>query len=438
MSDAGTDQGAAPRDVGAALSAIGRWQPVTNAFSQIWADEAGAATPPDGPLSGIPVAVKDLFDVAGHETTGCCAAYEGRIADTDATVVTRLREAGAVIVGKTNQHELAMGATNLISACGPTANPHDPERITGGSSGGSGAAVASGCVPMALGTDTGGSIRIPASLCGTWGLKPGHGVVPVDGVMPLAASIDCPGPMTQTAADLALLWSVMASADHVSAPGVPPRVGLLGGYFASRLHLDERAALARTVRHLRTEGVEVVDIDGGGLIDQAAGAWVDLVCDEMAAHYPDLRAKRELLNPRTAGFIAKGMNTTDEQRTATDRTVLGVEDWFARRLDGVDLLLAPTTPYPAPLASEEDVEVGPGERVDVKMGGTSIFTRPVSLSRLPALAVPSGPGPATGLPCSVQFIAPAGGEDVLIALALALEADGLGSTSVPPVPDPWR
>src|SRR2546421_5894345 len=200
-----------------ALETIDRWQPVTNAFSQIFRD-AGSEEPREGPLSGVPVAVKDLFDVAGHETTGCSEAYRGNVASRDAVVVRRLREAGAILVGKCNQHELAFGTTNLISACGPAHNPFDPGRIVGGSSGGSAAAVATRCVPIALGTDTGGSIRIPASYCGLFGLKPTHGRLSLEGVMPLAASLDCPGPIASTAADLALAWRALSGEAPSDAP----------------------------------------------------------------------------------------------------------------------------------------------------------------------------------------------------------------------------
>jgi Asp-tRNA(Asn)/Glu-tRNA(Gln) amidotransferase A subunit family amidase len=217
------------------------WQPVTNAFSQLHAEEARAEarrradelvrdTDP-GPLYGVPVAVKDLFDVAGWETTGCCAAYRGRVAAIDAEAVRKLRTAGAVIVGKTNQHELAAGATNLVSACGPTANPWDRARMTGGSSGGSGAVVAAGVVPVALGTDTGGSVRIPASLCGVTGLKSTHGRVGLDGVMPLAPSLDTVGPLGSTAEDVALVHAVLTADDQETGrPSLHDlRVGELGG-----------------------------------------------------------------------------------------------------------------------------------------------------------------------------------------------------------------
>src|SRR5205823_1854876 len=170
--------------------------------SQVWAseamDHAARQAPSAGGLEGVPIAVKDLYDVAGFETTGCSRIYAGRVAERDAPTIRRVRGAGLIMVGKTNQHELAFGGTNLYSACGRTGNPWDPRRMTGGSSGGSAAAVAAGVVPWALGSDTGGSIRIPASMCGIFGLKPTAGRLSIEGVLPLAPSLDCPGPMAGT------------------------------------------------------------------------------------------------------------------------------------------------------------------------------------------------------------------------------------------------
>src|SRR3989440_6211695 len=256
-----------------ALETIDRWQPVTNAFSQIFRD-AGSEEPREGPLSGVPVAVKDLFDVAGHETTGCSEAYRGNVASRDAVVVRRLREAGAILVGKCNQHELAFGTTNLISACGPAHNPFDPQRIVGGSSGGSAAAVATRCVRIALGTDTGGSIRIPSSYCGLFGLKPTHGRLPLDGVMPLAASLDCPGPIAATAADLALAWHVLSGDPRTSPPAAS--VGVIATH---RCTDDVHAAVMHTAAALRDLGVATTDVPDA--LRDSPLVWVDIAAPEM-------------------------------------------------------------------------------------------------------------------------------------------------------------
>src|SRR5206468_36393 len=208
--------------MGRALARAEAWQPSMNAFSQLPTEGShlDAALALDaypsgselGPVAGVPMAIKDLFDVNGWETSGCCAAYRGTIATRDAPTVERAFREGLLLVGKTNQHELAAGGTNLVSACGRTGNPWDPSRMTGGSSGGSAAAVAAGIVPLAFGSDTGGSIRIPAAMCGTFGLKPTTGRLPLEGLMPLAPSMDCLGPIAATAGDLELLFQAMAVA----------------------------------------------------------------------------------------------------------------------------------------------------------------------------------------------------------------------------------
>ena len=424
---------ASPVDlVAAALARLERWEPVTNAFSVVRAEEAldlaraaeraladGVAL---GPLHGVPVAVKDLFDVRGWETTGCCRAYAGRVARADAALVTRLRSAGAIVIGKTNQHELACGATNVVSACGPTRNPWDPARITGGSSGGSGAAVAAGVVPVALGTDTGGSIRIPSSYCGCLGLKPTTGRLPTEGMMPLAPSLDCPGPMTGTVEDLALAWAVLAGREQPALePKVPARVGLLGGWFA-RAREDQLAAVRAAAEAFATAGAEVVEVPGEG-IEDVFDVWRTLAWAEFADAHRGLLERTELLGERTAMAIRFGAGRTPEQRAAARARAAGIRGWFLERLGDVDVLLTPTTPTPAPPAEADEVEVAPGVGVDVHRGGPAWCTEPVNLSGLPALAMPAGRS-AEGLPLSVQLVGPEDGEPLLLAWARFLEDAG--------------
>ncbi|MEX2420443.1 MAG: amidase, partial [Actinomycetota bacterium] len=375
-----TETSTIEREVTRALGTLERTQPITNAFSDVYADEAlraakiadarpreGERTRP-GILQGVPVAVKDLFDVTGHETTGSSRAYVGNLVTSDAAVVRRLREAGAIIVGKTNQHELAMGGTNLISMHGPTHNPFDPVRITGGSSGGSAAAVASGCVPIALGSDTGGSIRNPASFCGLYGLKPTQGRLPADGAMPLAPSMDCPGPLTTTIEDLSLAWWVLSGSDREGK--APARVGLLEGHFDRFVHPEVRLALARTVEALRQIGAAVVPA-GSDTSEPAWDGWADVVCMELVEAHPGLADRRELLFPRTAGFVARGTQLTSEEKVTLSRLPRDARAWFEHRFEGVDLLLAPSAPYPAPRADQDEVEMGDGTTLDVHLGGTS-------------------------------------------------------------------
>lgn len=416
--------------VQASLKQIARWQTLTNAFSEVWGPEAtraarGADTKIEsgaklGPLFGVPIAVKDVFDVAGHPTTGCSEAYADNIAATDAVLVTALRDAGAILVGKTNMHELAMGGTNLVSSCGPTRNPFATDRITGGSSGGSAAALATGVVPLALGTDTGGSIRNPASMCGLFGLKPTQGRLSTDGVMALAPSLDCPGPMAYSARDLGLLWSVLAGSPEKSVR--VSRVGLLGGYFADGMHPTVRAAVAATANALAETGIVVVEKNGTEGIQQINDAWRDFVRMEMVEAHPELAERRGRLAPATAEHVTAGLKLVEAgEQHALRRRPREARGWFERRFEGVDLLLAPSAPYPAPSALADEVPVGGGRSIDVHLGGTSRFTRVVNFSGAPALTIPTGVTDE-GLPIGVQLIARWGAEDVLLTVARELEA----------------
>src|SRR6266508_6964256 len=307
------------------------WHPCTNAFSQLWMDRAMQearridSTSPEAraALAGVPVAVKDLFDVAGEETTGCCAAYRGTMAQRDAPVIERIKQAGLVMLGKTNQHELAAGGTNLVSACGRTGNPWDPDRMTGGSSGGSAAAVAAGVVPWSLGSDTGASIRIPSSMCGTFGLKPTTGRLPLEGIMPLAPSMDCPGPIAATAGDLAVLYGLMSGGRAVVE--VPPpndgppelRVGMPGGFFAAPVHPETLEAVARTAEVLEGAGVPVEEVDGRG-IEDSRRVWFDLCAYEFVRAHPIFVGRRELVDPSVLSWAEHGERLTAEEH---DRAV---------------------------------------------------------------------------------------------------------------------
>jgi aspartyl-tRNA(Asn)/glutamyl-tRNA(Gln) amidotransferase subunit A len=425
------------------LARLQLWQEPTNAFTQLYfgaaqeearaIEAAAAAGEPLGPLAGVPYAAKELFDVAGKETTGCCLAYEHNVATRDADMVVRMREAGAILVGKTNMHELASGATNLISACGPTANPWDLTRITGGSSGGSAAAVASGIVPLALGTDTGGSIRCPASFCGISGLKPTHGALSLTGVMPLALSLDCPGPMAISAGDLALAWEALSGMRPSEQQ--PRRAGVLGGYFADRIQHEVVAAVRATADALAEMGVEIVEIDGEG-IDDAPQVWTDYAWSQFAAVHGHLLQQPELLHERTASFLEHGLQLFNEQRLAARARAEEIAGWFAVRLRGVDILLAPSTPYPAPPAAAERVATGDGDTLDVHRGAPTVLTRPVNLAGLPALALPAGRS-GDDLPLGVQLIASAGREPLLLSTAASLEAaDERFRPVVAPYPPP--
>jgi Asp-tRNA(Asn)/Glu-tRNA(Gln) amidotransferase A subunit family amidase len=410
-----------------ALRRAEAWQPVTNAFSQLHPDEALAEARKraddlvrggdPGPLHGVPVAVKDLFDVAGWETTGCCAAYRGRVAVRDAHAVRRLRDAGAVVIGKTNQHELAAGATNMISACGPTRNPWDPSRITGGSSGGSGAAVAAGVVPIALGSDTGGSIRIPASLCGVAGLKTSHGRLSLEGVMPLAPSMDTVGPLAETVEDAVLAFAVLAGRDRAEGPSVQEvTVGELGGDYVAYPHPEVLEAVAAAGAVFRDLGVRTVAALGAPF---DPSVWEIVAWAEFARHHGRLLERREELHPRTAEYLVRGRGVTEEKAADARRRIAALREGFARALSAADVLLAPATPFTAPVAGVDEVDVG-GRSLSVRRGGLSLLTRSVNLAGLPALAFPASVT-ADGLPVGMQLIGRPGEEETVLRIGRAFQ-----------------
>lgn len=406
------------------LQRIEATQPVTNAFSQRRPEEAirearaladtlarGAEA---GPLAGVPVAVKDLFDVAGWETTGCCAGYAGRVARRDAEAVRRLRTAGAVVVGKTNQHELGAGATNLVSASGPTRNPWDPARLTGGSSGGSGAAVASRCVPLALGTDTGGSIRIPASMCGVSGLKPTYGEVSVDGVMPLASSMDTVGPLAAAVEDVALAFTVLTGRPIEIAAIRDVRLGV-PEVFVTPARADVAASVESVASTLQDAGAKVLRV---GALDYDPEDWSRLAWRELFEAHGDLLARPGSLGRPTRRFLERGRDTAASELEAARARVARLRRDFDRALASADVLVAPATPFPAPFADQVEVSMGDGRTMDVLRGAISVLTRPVNLAGLPALAVPSGFSPE-GMPLGVQLIGRPGGEQTLLGLGAA-------------------
>ena len=411
----------ATRSVDAALEHIDAWQERTNAFAQVFADEARADAELDreGPLAGVPIAVKDLFDVRGHPTTGCCAAIPPVPAERDATLVARLRDAGAIVIGKTNQHELAAGVTNLESACGPTRNPWDPTRISGGSSGGSAVAVATGIVPISLVSDTGGSARIPAAFCGTWGLKPTQGRLPTEGMMFLAPEMDCPGLLGGSLDDLRLGWEVLA--DQPNDRTAPSVVGVLRGGRWDRCALEIKAAVGQAAERFRDTGVEVRDVDGSAL-DDVHRVWNRLAWPPFAERYGGLTGNPSL-GAGVASLLGWGSTHRDELPGARARAE-EIRGWFADAFDRVDLFLAATVPYVSPPIDAGEVDLGDGSTMDVHRGGPSWLTTAANVAGLPALNVPFSMSSAD-LPIGVQLIGPPNREDVLFAAAEILRPAGV-------------
>ena len=367
-----------------------------------------------GPLAGIPVGVKDIIDMAGHPTRCGSPAYSETPAATDAPVVERLREAGAVIVGKTVTHELACGVTSP-----PASNPWDTERVPGGSSGGSGAAVAAGITVAALGSDTGGSIRIPAGLCGTAGLKGTYGRVPRSGVAALSWSLDHIGPLAATPADCILVQAVISGhdpSDPTTLTDFPPdgypepeeglegvRLGVIERYRHPLIQPAVAEAFEAAVRVLADLGAEVVPVEISEL-DLVMEVEFTLVSAEGAAYHRDLMVEApHLIDPAIRGLFATGlMMPTEHYLTALrgrERIRRAMRACFAE--NGLTAVLTPTLPAVAARKDQDSFDYPTaGEEVILAYVRT---TAPANLTGQPALSVPCGFDPS-GLPIGLQIM----------------------------------
>jgi len=387
-----------------------------------------AQSPPRSPLHGIPLGIKDLIDVAGLPTTASSKILAGTVAAADAPVVERLRRGGAVVLGKTNTQEFAYG---VVSA--PTRNPWDLGRIPGGSSGGSGAAVAAGLCPGALGSDTAGSIRIPAALCGIAGLKPAPGAVPLEGIVPLAPSLDVCGPMARSAEDVALLWGVLAGAPPVKVPE-PHRLKVAAPADLTAVAKPEpevTAAVEAAIGTLVAAGAHrvPVSIPPFSLWDRPRS--VALMTEALLVHkaagwYPDKAAdysEETLDNLRLAEtFSAAELMTALGELEDLTTLLIGA-------LDAADVLALPTVPIQAPTVDEAARRGEGGRRPVVR-----VLTRicgPVNWCRLAAVSVPCGFTEA-GLPIGMQFVARA--ETAALEAALLYQSLTDFHTRRPPLP----
>ncbi len=418
-----------------ALDRIARYNGALGAFTDVVAERARAraAAGPAGPLAGVPFAVKNLFDVAGLPTrAGSAINRTHPPATADATLVTRLEAAGAILVGALNMGEYAYDFTGENWHDGPSRNPHDLARMSGGSSGGSGAAVAGGLVPLALGSDTNGSIRVPASLCGVWGLKPTFGRLTRHGTFPFVASLDHLGPLARSVTDLALSYDAMqgpdaldpACADRPAEPVLPVlqdgaaglRIAVASGFFQEVALPEALAALQVVASALgATREVELP-----GAAQARAAAYVMTASEGSALHLDRLRNQPQDFDPAVRDRLLAGALIPAALVMQAHKFRRRFYGDMLRVFEQVDVILAPATPGSAPLLGQQSFESG-GVCLPVR-ANYGLYTQPISFAGLPVVAAPVF---GAALPVGVQVIAAPWREDVALRVARVLEQEGV-------------
>jgi len=416
------------------LARIEKLNLVLNAFITITADSAMAEARRAeteitrgewrGPLHGIPLALKDLIDTASIRTTAASAVFKDRVPTEDAEVAHRLKQAGAILLGKQNLHEFAYGGSSLVSYFGDVHNAWNPEHIAGGSSGGSATAVAAGMCYGAIGTDTAGSIREPASLCGVVGLKPTFGAVSTRGVIPLSQSLDHVGTIARTVEDAAIIFQAIAKETDVvqgwgSASPVriedPPahklRIAVPRKFFCEELDPEVASAFEQALSVLSTMS-DISEINLEVPIDRTLQK-----AESYAYHCEFVRQSPELYQPETLRRIRTGEGISPEDAAQCKRELQEARKQIASVFNDVDLLITPTTPTPAPVISELKANpdlLRPRELVLLRN------TRPMNVWGLPAISVPCG-FTQSGLPIGLQIIGSHWGEAKVLQLAHAYE-----------------
>ena len=429
---------------GAYLERIGHLNPLLNAYIGLDPEHALAAAGQAereiqrgrhrGALHGVPLAVKDLFLVAGMERTCGSRIMAGETAKRDATSVARLRAAGAIILGTLNLHEFAYGPTGINPHHGTARNPWNPERVCGGSSSGSGCAVAASLAAAALGTDTGGSIRIPASLCGVVGLKQTYGLASRDGIYPLCEELDHGGPLGKTVADVAVLLQVIAGedrddpstrfaqvSDYSAALGSDVkgvRIGAPTDYFFDDLHPEVETAVRDALAMLEDLGATVVPVSLP-FAEQATEAWTTIAVAEAYLVHQDTIAKHgDELSPDVRTRLLIGQDTPSETLLRARWARTEVNRQMMHLLERVDLLAMPTSPIPAVRVVDGAIEVGTDTVEGAKVLGR--LTRLAALTGQPALSMPCG-FTTDDMPIGLQLIGGWFDESRLLATAHAYE-----------------
>jgi 1-carboxybiuret hydrolase len=427
----------------ATLARIVQHDPVLNSFTDVTADRARAkaravdaavaAGQNAGPLAGVPFAVKNLFDVRGLPTrAGSKINRDLAPSPRDATLIERLEAAGAVLVGALNMGEYAYDFTGENSHDGPSRNPHDVTRMTGGSSGGSGAAVGGGLVPLALGSDTNGSIRVPSSFCGIFGLKPTYGRLSRARSFPFVSSLDHLGPLARSVGDLALAYDAMQGPDSDDAACTtrPPepvaalvardisglRIAIAGGYFQNNVTPEASEAVARVARALGA--MRVIEIPEAARA--RAAAYVITTCEGASLHLDRLRKRPDDFDPAVRDRLLAGAMIP---APLVDRAQK-FRRWYRARVleifEAVDVIIAPATPYVAPKLGQVTSMLD-GVELPVR-ANIGIHTQPISFIGLPVVAAPV---PLEPMPIGVQIIAAPWREDIALRVAHALERSGV-------------
>src|SRR5919197_5778430 len=431
--------------VRAALARIAVDDTVLNAFTAVLEDRALAKARaidaarlegrPLGPLAGVPFAVKNLFDIAGLPTLAGSKINRDRTpAERDATLVARLEANGAVLVGALNMGEYAYDFTGENVHYGPSRNPHDVARMTGGSSGGSGGAVGGGLVPLALGSDTNGSIRVPASLCGIFGLKPTYGRLSRAHTFPFVASLDHVGPLARNARDLALAYDIMQGfdPDDPVCDDLPPepvvslldrgaddlRIAVAGGYFRAGAGPEAQTALARVAGALGAK----TEIEIPEAARARAAAYVISASEGAALHLERLRTRARDFDPAVRDRLIAGAMVPAPLVMKAQKFRRWYREQVLALFAGVDAVLAPATPCTAPLIGQQTFVLD-GVELPVR-ANLGLYTQPISFIGLPVVAVPV---PLKPLPIGVQIIAAPWREDVALKVARTLERTGVAA-----------
>ncbi len=435
------------------IERIARLQPSLNAYITVTGELAvsQARTATDeilrgsyrGPLHGIPLSLKDLFDVRHIRTTAGSRILRRYRPRNNATVVDRLLQSGCIILGKTNLHEFAFGATNVNPHYGPVHNPWDPDRISGGSSGGSAAAVAAGLCAASLGTDTGGSIRIPSAACGCVGLKPTYGLVPLAGVIPLAPSLDHVGPITRCVEDAAIiLEAITGDGKDVRGKrgkfrrgmrqGVQGlRIGIPRQYFFDRIRPDVRRLVLGAISCFQDAGARLIEIDLTGMKETAELAAEITVAEALVYHWKWLQTRAEdygddlrvrMMEKREMPAVAY-LLYQERRRAYAGR--------MTHAMDACDVMATPTLPMPACFIHDTEVSFG-ASRESVR-NALLRLTRPANLAGLPAISIPCGFS-SEGLPVGLQLIGRRFGEPTLLRVAWFYERSTPWHTRFPTDP----